>query len=891
MIPLKMELRNFLSYGDSLATVNFKNHSLICLSGKNGNGKSALLDAMTWALWGQARKVSGSVKADAGLLRLGQTRMMVSLEFLCGEQRYRVRREFAKTYGKPITALHFDLFDLKKKFFISLEEKTIRQTQAKIEKIIGIDFDTFINSAFLRQGHSNEFSKKTPKERKQILANIIGLSRYDELSKLALEYSRKYNNEQKVLMKIGEKATQELELEPALEKKFNEKKKTLATTEKEVVDIEKKIEKFEKEKLQFLKIKYENDQLEKTAHEKKDELKKLVVSWRMIHVKSLFLPNLKTLDLEHKKILQQERFFREKQQQEISLQEKIIAQKNKCQDRLLQCQQKYDAELQAEVISCEKAELAQKQLLEQEKVKNKKYKELQKKRDEAVTKIKNIEKELCGYEEFKKECDRAKAQFEKRRVFYQTLVQRGNVAQKDLFELERKKILVQDKKNPSCPLCEQVLTLKRKQFLSKTFVIQASFLQYRIARVKKILKNLKLMLFEQHKTVQKITLQDERFKQLIANRELLVKSETELKVELERESIEINLLKMRIKKGEGELAKLRQKCDEKTKKRDAAVESDKRIKALKVVLGALEKERSAIGYDKKGHEKLQKELHNIEKQLADLESIKNELLRQPERRENITKLCSDIKKINKRRIGLCNKTDTQNPKNKINMLKKERGVFFKTKEILLQELGKLENKKQRFSDLKKENKIRAGEMKKLNEQAREYQALSQMFGRDGIQALLIEEVIPEIEQEANRLLSKLTDNKSQIFIESLRDLKKGGVKESLDIHISDASGIRPYEMFSGGEAFRIDFSLRIAISKLLARRAGTALQTLIIDEGFGSQDEEGLQRLMDAIHAIQKDFSRIIVVSHLNALKDSFPVHFIIKKGALGSFVQVEERG
>jgi exonuclease SbcC len=166
-----------------------------------------------------------------------------------------------------------------------------------------------------------------------------------------------------------------------------------------------------------------------------------------------------------------------------------------------------------------------------------------------------------------------------------------------------------------------------------------------------------------------------------------------------------------------------------------------------------------------------------------------------------------------------------------------------------------------------------------------------MFGRDGIQALLIEEVIPEIEQEANRLLSKLTDNKSQIFIESLRDLKKGGVKESLDIHISDASGIRPYEMFSGGEAFRIDFSLRIAISKLLARRAGTALQTLIIDEGFGSQDEEGLQRLMDAIHAIQKDFSRIIVVSHLHALKDNFPVHFIIQKGALGSSVQVEERG
>ncbi|MCX5925271.1 MAG: hypothetical protein NT124_03195, partial [Candidatus Dependentiae bacterium] len=141
-----------------------------------------------------------------------------------------------------------------------------------------------------------------------------------------------------------------------------------------------------------------------------------------------------------------------------------------------------------------------------------------------------------------------------------------------------------------------------------------------------------------------------------------------------------------------------------------------------------------------------------------------------------------------------------------------------------------------------------------------------------------EDAIPEIEQEANELLKKLTNNQAHIFIESLRDLKKGGTKETLDINISDATGIRPYELFSGGEAFRIDFALRIAISKLLARRAGTALQTLIIDEGFGSQDEEGLGLIMDALHIIQDDFSKVIIVSHLNAMKDQFPVHFVVEK-------------
>jgi exonuclease SbcC len=156
---------------------------------------------------------------------------------------------------------------------------------------------------------------------------------------------------------------------------------------------------------------------------------------------------------------------------------------------------------------------------------------------------------------------------------------------------------------------------------------------------------------------------------------------------------------------------------------------------------------------------------------------------------------------------------------------------------------------------------------------------------------LIEEAIPEIEHEANYLLAKLTNNQAHVFIESLRDLKSGGSKETLDINISDATGIRPYEMFSGGEAFRIDFSLRIAISKLLARRAGTSLQTLIIDEGFGSQDEEGLSLIMDALYKVQDDFEKVIVVSHLPTMRDQFPVHLVVEKGPSGSKVSVVEQG
>jgi len=162
------------------------------------------------------------------------------------------------------------------------------------------------------------------------------------------------------------------------------------------------------------------------------------------------------------------------------------------------------------------------------------------------------------------------------------------------------------------------------------------------------------------------------------------------------------------------------------------------------------------------------------------------------------------------------------------------------------------------------------------------------FGKNGIQALIIENALPEIEEEANNLLAKLTNNSTQISIESLRDLKSGGIKETLDIKISDELGIRDYELYSGGEAFRIDFSLRIALSKLLTRRAGAKLRTLVMDEGFGTQDEEGIDNLVQAIQSISEDFDKILVITHLESLKDAFHLRIeVTKLPEIGSVFEI----
>src|SRR5205085_11081741 len=107
MIPQKLQIKNFLSYGPVLQTIDFSSYQLICLSGKNGHGKSALLDAMTWAVWGQARKTSNTTKADNDLLRIGQTFMAISFDFAFNGHTYRIKREYGKTFAKPYASLDF----------------------------------------------------------------------------------------------------------------------------------------------------------------------------------------------------------------------------------------------------------------------------------------------------------------------------------------------------------------------------------------------------------------------------------------------------------------------------------------------------------------------------------------------------------------------------------------------------------------------------------------------------------------------------------------------------------------------------------------------------------------------------------------------------------------
>ena len=209
---------------------------------------------------------------------------------------------------------------------------------------------------------------------------------------------------------------------------------------------------------------------------------------------------------------------------------------------------------------------------------------------------------------------------------------------------------------------------------------------------------------------------------------------------------------------------------------------------------------------------------------------------------------------------------------------------------LNQEVGAARQKVSVLDDLRLRKGHLQAERGDLGLQIGRYKALERAFGKDGVPALLIEQALPEIEMKANEILGRLSDDTMHLRFNTqaeYKDEKRKDKRETLEIQVSDGAGLRDYEMYSGGEAFRVNFAIRLALSEVLAQRKGARLQMLVIDEGFGSQDELGRQRLIQAINAVKADFAKILVITHLEELKDAFPTRIEVEKTDEGSVVRV----
>src|SRR5512139_384847 len=170
MIPIHLRISGFLSYRDPVE-LDFTTFELACISGANGAGKSSLLDAITWNLFGEARGKSN----DVIHLHLDVKAAEVALTFTHEENTYRVQRTLPRNKN---TLLEFQVRT--QNGWKPLTEKTTRETQARIEQTLHLDFDTFVNASFFLQGKADKFTQQNASRRKEVLSNNLGLEMWEE---------------------------------------------------------------------------------------------------------------------------------------------------------------------------------------------------------------------------------------------------------------------------------------------------------------------------------------------------------------------------------------------------------------------------------------------------------------------------------------------------------------------------------------------------------------------------------------------------------------------------------------------------------------------------------------------------------------------------------------
>ena len=213
MRPHKLTLEGFTSFRDKVE-LDFSGLDLFAITGPTGAGKSSLIDAICFALYGQVPRVGDDYKQ---LISHGAERLSVMLEFGVGKERYRVVRT-----ARPDKPSQQRLERITGDAAEPIADR-VKEIRAEVDRILGLDYDGFTRSVVLPQGQFDAFLKGEPKERRKILVALLNLTVYERMQQLANQRSSAAKTEAEFIKRQLEtdfaNATQE-----ALEQKKQELK-------------------------------------------------------------------------------------------------------------------------------------------------------------------------------------------------------------------------------------------------------------------------------------------------------------------------------------------------------------------------------------------------------------------------------------------------------------------------------------------------------------------------------------------------------------------------------------------------------------------------------------------------------------------------------------------
>jgi DNA repair protein SbcC/Rad50 len=870
MIPLHLSLSGFLSYRDR-AELDFTGFELACIAGANGAGKSSLLDAITWALFGQARK------RDDSLINAQSSAAEVSLTFAYEGNIYRVQRTLPQ--GKT-TQLELQIFQQDQAGGNSSETgkqtlrwpvpgqwkpltgSTLRETQERIESTLRMSYETFANASFFLQGKADQFTQQRPGDRKRILGSILGLEIWESYQRAAADRRKAIEAEitsldgrlEEINTELGEEATRKARL-------------------KEL--------RLELERLSGSRAAQEAvlEQVRKTAAQL-EEQRKLVEALA------------KQLDVYNQQIADSQRRLAERRQEQAQYQDILThaAEIEAAYQAWLQA--RHDVEYWDEIairfrdgekrrqapldeINTARARLEQerKGLLEQEGSLNALLLEtesIQLKMDASQAAMQTAAEERQLAETLKAERETAVQKQAEARAENPRLK-----AQMD--ELKERIHKIADIEGALCPLCGQPLSPTDRQRLIQELETQGREMGDRYRANQTLLREAEQLT---HSLTTQITALSR------ADAELLQHSQQVTHLTTRLEQITLSQSGWQ-RESAPRLAEV-----------TSSLEQEAFATSARLSLAEIDAELKAIGYDAAAHDRARRAeaqgrtadaaLRSLEKARAALAPLDREINEMETQLARLQAEAASHQETTEHARQALDAALAEAPDR--NAIERELIALKEMENRLRLEVGAAQQKVDVLGDLKRRRKSWEAQREERARLVGQLRQLERAFGKDGVPALLIEQALPEIEAKANEILDRLSSgNMSVRFITqaAYKDRRREDLRETLDIQISDGAGTRDYEMFSGGEAFRVNFAIRLALSEVLAQRAGARLQTLVIDEGFGSQDALGRQRLVEAINLVRPDFAKILVITHIEELKDAFPNRIEVEKTERGSTILV----
>ena len=856
MIPLKLTLSNFLCYRENVATLDFAGLHVACLCGANGHGKSALLDSITWALWGKAR---GKVQDE--MISYGADECRVELDFSSRDQSYRVIRSHARGGTRRRGgASDLQLMVLENDTPRPITGDMIRETQARIDQTIGMDYDTFINSAFLVQGRADEFTNKTAAERKAVLSKILGLETYDRLQVRARERNSWAENTAKIAEGTADRLRRELEqlVEPSTE--LAEVEASLFTQNKELSE-------------QQVKTSGLRDQVGELRRQQAGEAE---AAQRLTDLAK----EMAQFESAHQTAQQQVAGFEKLVGQASAIRQGAaqLATARTAFARLEEAGRTFD-ELERQRAAALGAVDVKRTLLQSQ---------VQQLTSEIETRISPKAQGLEQFETTKLQLDnegpaleeQGKALNAERERLNGLAVQTGQLqgalerSASEGKELAAKKELLDGANGQEavCPLCQTPLSRDGCQRLVETFDadIQAKRDEYRNTSA-------------QMNSLKTETLELEG--RLPQQEQALSKAQTKRQVklqQLDRQMQEAQQARLDLAEATPRLTAMQASLADGS----FATEESVAFKKLEAQIQELEYDpdtRQRIYQETVGLEEFAQQERLLEQAESGLpgakEAAEQNATMAQRRKEEIALLQTQAENSKQALIGLA---ALESGLTQAEQAERELGVKIQQG---IERQGYLRNQVERKESLGQELISETARLTAVQDEQSIYQELSTAFGRQGVQAMLIETVVPRLENETNELLGRMTDNQMNIRLETQRERAsgQGEPRETLEIFVDDRGQSRSYEMLSGGEAFRVNLSLRIALSKVLAQRIGAPLPTLFIDEGFGTQDTVGRERILDVINTIGDDFEKVLVITHFDDLKDGFTVRINVQKEESGS--------